>query len=159
MPKPAIGPSRLSQILQKLQSDPKPVLRSSLKKLKLTYAVRNDHFGARHFVKEELPRIRYVNPTIAIEVDKFPKTEADTWQSSLVMEFEDGSKKSFTMDNKWSSAIFTNVMDAAGTQAWDRWKADRKAAHLPIVDGPPNARSPPPPSQTRKGSGAAAVLP
>ena len=118
MPKPSLGPSRLSQILQKLKAEPKPVLAPSLRSLKLTYAKRNDHFGARcvrrsssgdrvafgmyghsdalydisvgnyrHFVKEELPRIQYVNPTIAIEVNKVPKIEADTWQSGLYMEF------------------------------------------------------------------------
>ena len=117
MPKPSLGPSRLSQILQKLKVDPKPVLAPSLRSLKLTYAKRNDHFGARyvrrsssglvafdlyghsdelydisvgnyrHFVRDELPRIQYANPTIAIEVNTVPKIEADTWQSSLYMEF------------------------------------------------------------------------
>ena len=38
-------------------------------------------------MKDELPRIQYVNPTIAIEVKRFPKAEEDTWQSSLLMEF------------------------------------------------------------------------
>jgi len=47
MPKPPLGPSRLSQILQKLKADPKPVLTPSLRSLKLTYAPRNNHFGAR----------------------------------------------------------------------------------------------------------------
>ena len=115
MPKPPIGLSRLSQILQKLKSDLKPALPPSLRSLKLTYAKRNDHFGARcvrhsfndsttfephpdalyvtfvencrHFVKEELPRIRYANPALAIEVSKVPKSQEDTWQSSLIMEF------------------------------------------------------------------------
>ena len=41
----------------------------------------------RYFVKEELPGIRYANPKMAIEVDRFPKDKADTWQSSLLMEF------------------------------------------------------------------------
>ena len=41
----------------------------------------------RRFVKEELPKIQYANPTLTIEVDKFPKAVADTWQSSLLMEF------------------------------------------------------------------------
>ncbi|KAF9649969.1 hypothetical protein BDM02DRAFT_3165853 [Thelephora ganbajun] len=157
MQKPPPGPSRLSQIFKKLNADPKPILTPSLRSLKLTYAARNDHFGARHFVKEELPRIQYINPTIGIEVSKIPKAEADTWQSSLLMEFEDGSKKSFTMDGKWSSTIFADVMDAAGTPAWDKWKADRKAAKLPIVDGPPKVHKSP--SSTMKKSGAAAVLP
>ena len=43
----------------------------------------------RHFVKDELPRIQYANPKIAIEVNKVPKIEADTWQFSLYMEFGD----------------------------------------------------------------------
>jgi len=38
-------------------------------------------------VKEELPKIQYANPMIAIEVNKVPKIEADTWQSGLYMEF------------------------------------------------------------------------
>ena len=115
MPKPPIGPSRLSQVLQKLKADPKPALSPSLRSLKLTYARRNDHFGARcvrrsfkdstifkpvsdvlydtsvgncrHFVKDELPRIQYANPALAIEVSKVPKPKEDTWQSSLIMEF------------------------------------------------------------------------
>jgi len=115
MPKPPLGPSRLSQILKKLKADPKPVLTPSLKSLKLTYAIRNEHFGARyvrhfpniapnlhaypnalrgvlvennrHFVKDELPRIQYANPTIAIEVNRIPKAKEDTWQSSVSMEF------------------------------------------------------------------------
>ena len=63
------------------------------------------------------------------------------------------------MDNKLSAAIFVKVMDAAGTPAWDKWKAARKAANLPVVDGldPPEQRSLPSP-MTKK-TGAAAVLP
>jgi len=45
--------------------------------------------NSRHFVKDELPRIQYTNPTIAIEVSKIPKAEEDTWQSSLSMEFRE----------------------------------------------------------------------
>lgn len=72
---------------------------------------------------------------------------------------DDGSKKTFTMDGKWSTTIFADLMDAAGTPAWDKWKADRKAAKLPIVDSPPKSRNPSPPLQTTKKTGAAAVLP
>lgn len=70
---------------------------------------------------------------------------------------EDGSKKSFTMDGKRSGDIFTEVMDAAGTPAWDKWKAERIAANLPIVDDPPEgfARK----SQNTRKTGASAVLP
>ena len=126
-------------------------------------------------MKDELPRIQYANPRIAIEVNRIPKAKEDTWQSSMSMEFgkflwpsryrfaenfpDDGSKKTFTMDGKWSSTIFADVMDAAGTPAWDKWKATRKAAKLPIVDSPPKAREPSLPQSTTKKTGAAAVLP
>ena len=72
---------------------------------------------------------------------------------------EDGSKKTFTMDSKWSSTIFADVMDAAGTPVWDKWKADRNAAKLPIVGGPPKSHEPsPPPLTMTKKTGAASVL-
>ena len=41
------------------------------------------------------------------------------------------------MDGKWSSTILTDLMDAAGTPAWNKWKADRKTAGLPVVDSLP----------------------
>ena len=72
---------------------------------------------------------------------------------------EDGSRKSFTMDDKWSSTIFTDLMDAAGTPAWDKWKADRKTAKLPVFNGPPELRKPPSSPPITKKTGAAAVLP
>ena len=43
----------------------------------------------RHFMREDLPRIRYANPAITIEIQKIPKSKADTWQSSLSMEFSE----------------------------------------------------------------------
>lgn len=47
MSTPPVHISRLSKIIQKLRADPKPVLTPSLKSLRLIYAARNDHFGAR----------------------------------------------------------------------------------------------------------------
>lgn len=41
----------------------------------------------RHFVKEDLPRIRYANPAIDIQVNRLPKSREDTWQPEMVMEF------------------------------------------------------------------------
>lgn len=40
----------------------------------------------RHFVKEDLPRIRYANPTIDIEVNKPLKTKEETWRPEMVVE-------------------------------------------------------------------------
>ena len=45
-PKFIPGPSRLSGILANLNKEPRPFLHN-LKGLKLKYAFRNDHFGAR----------------------------------------------------------------------------------------------------------------
>ena len=46
-PKTIPGPSRLSRILAHLMQEPRPFL-PNLKSLQLTYAYRNDHFGARY---------------------------------------------------------------------------------------------------------------
>ena len=40
----------------------------------------------RHFVKEDLPRIRYANPAIEIEVNKLPKAKEETWKPEMVVE-------------------------------------------------------------------------
>jgi hypothetical protein len=40
------GPSRLSGILSSLRQEPRPAL-SAVKRLTLSYAAKNDHFGAR----------------------------------------------------------------------------------------------------------------
>jgi hypothetical protein len=40
------GPSRLSGIIANLNKEPRPVL-SAVKRLSLSYAAKNDHFGAR----------------------------------------------------------------------------------------------------------------
>lgn len=50
LPNMARGPAdpvRLRTILQHLRREPRPIL-PAVKYLKLTYAVRNDHFGARY---------------------------------------------------------------------------------------------------------------
>ncbi|KAF8266636.1 hypothetical protein EI94DRAFT_1802830 [Lactarius quietus] len=155
MPKPLPGPSRLSKILQNLNRAPRPTL-VGVKSIALTLAQRNDHFGARHFLKEEMPRIRYANPKIDIQVNKLPKTKEEAWKPELVLEFSDGRKQVFDIHNKWSSGIFEEVMESAGGNSWTRWKTERMENGLPAVDGPPQNYTPPTP---RPETGAAAVLP
>jgi len=155
MPKPLPGPSRLSQILQNLNKAPRATL-VGVKSITLTLAQRNDHFGARHFLKENLPRIRYANPKIDIQVNKLVKIKEETWQPELVLDFSDGRKQSFNLSNKWSSTIFQELMDTAGGNSWTRWKTERAEAGLPIVDGQSEDHIS---TRPRPTTGAAAVLP
>ncbi|KAF9915090.1 hypothetical protein BX616_006917 [Lobosporangium transversale] len=45
-------------------------LRSDVKKVTLMFSRKSDNAGARYFLRENLPRIQYNNPTIQIEVKK-----------------------------------------------------------------------------------------
>ncbi|OJT12885.1 hypothetical protein TRAPUB_10582 [Trametes pubescens] len=148
-PKTIPGPSRLSGILARLNQDPKPHL-PNLKSLRLTYAFRNDHFGARHFVKEELPRIRYVNPAVDIQIDKRLKTKEEVWKPEMVIELKNGTTHKLDMDGKWSSTIFNELLDLSAGPWWQKYKRERAAAG--------ESATPPPPVQRAK-TGAAAVLP
>lgn len=40
-----------------------------------------------HFLKEDLPRIRYANPKVDIQVNKLVKIKEETWQPELVLDF------------------------------------------------------------------------
>ncbi|TFY77152.1 hypothetical protein EWM64_g6859 [Hericium alpestre] len=157
--KAVLGPSRLSQILLNLNKSPKPQL-SGVKSLRLTLALKNDHFGARHFVKEDLPRIQYANTNVSIHVDKRAKTKEESWNPEMVLEFRNGDTKSIDLANKWSANIFQELMDTAGGSSWTRWKNERQAAGLPILEGMRENASPfarTSPDHSKKG--AAAVLP
>lgn len=98
------GPVRLAKLLSHLNASPKLSL-SGLKKLKLSYAFGNDHFGARsvltfsiritnfqypphsHFVRENLPKIRFDNPNLDIEVERMKKTAEERWRPEMELEF------------------------------------------------------------------------
>lgn len=45
-----------------------------------------DDERGRHFVKNDLPKIRYLNPMLNIEVDKPPKTPEETWKPEMTVE-------------------------------------------------------------------------
>ncbi|KAI0809123.1 hypothetical protein BC629DRAFT_1590205 [Irpex lacteus] len=161
---PVGPPSRLSKVLESLKSGHQPQL-ADVRSLRLKYAFRNDHWGARHFVKNDLPKIRYLNPRLDIEVDKPPKTPEETWKPEMVVELSDGTKRTIDLDQKWSSAIYEELMEIGGGSSWEQWKEERKAAGLPVVDIPvPKANSQTPgasipfrPNPFK--TGAAAVLP
>ncbi|THH04800.1 hypothetical protein EW145_g5263 [Phellinidium pouzarii] len=128
------GPSSLSQILKRLHTLPTPVLAPSVKKLKLTLAAKNDHFGARsvsevrHFVKEDMPRIKYWNPDLEVLVNKLPRTKPDAMKAVMLLEYKNGKTRSMDVSSKWSTAILEELMDAAGGERWRQHKEEQLSA-------------------------------
>lgn len=43
----------------------------------------------RHFVKEDLPRIRYANPDLNIKVTKLRKTPEERWDPEMQVELRE----------------------------------------------------------------------
>ncbi|VDC07023.1 unnamed protein product [Peniophora sp. CBMAI 1063] len=142
------GPSHLTRVLQNLRREPRPAL-PRLRALRLTLAARNDHFAARHFVKEELPRIRYANPRLEITVEKKEKKEGEAWPATIELAYADGATETHALTESWSTDILTRVLDAGAGDGWKRWKETRAAQGLPPLDPP--VVQPPPPPKTKYG--------
>ncbi|KAG5337488.1 hypothetical protein C0989_009524 [Termitomyces sp. Mn162] len=138
MPKPS--PSYLAKVLVKLNALPKLHL-TQLKSIKLSLAFRNDHFGARHFVKEQLPRIRWANPDLDIQVEKWRKTKQEAWRPEMELEFADGTQKTIDMHEKWSTTILKELMEVAGGEPWKKWEQEARASGQPVVPGEENERN------------------
>ncbi|KAL0576882.1 hypothetical protein V5O48_005089 [Marasmius crinis-equi] len=141
--KAPVGPSRLSKILTQLKSSPKLSL-FGIRSLRLSYAYRNDHWGARHFAKEQLPKLRYANPALKIEVEKVLKRPEEQWRPEIELQLEDGSRKTIDMHNKWSTSIVKELMELAGGDPWRRWKATASKNGQPLVPGEEYERPTPP---------------
>ncbi|KAJ7650578.1 hypothetical protein FB45DRAFT_997452 [Roridomyces roridus] len=131
--KPA-GPSPLAQLVTHLRAPPRLTL-PHITSLRLTLAARNDHFGARHFLKEQLPRIRFANPNLDIHVRKFSKRPKDEWRPELQVSFDDGKTQTLNLHGKWSTAILRELMDSSGSPSWARWKAEVARTGVPLVAG------------------------
>ena len=116
-------------------------------------------------MKEDLPRIRYANPSINVYVDKKPKTKEETWNPEMVVELraqltlshssflfnvpaDNGGVHRLNMGGKWSTTIFSELMDVSAGPWWRKWKAS--------MPPPPTIEPAPKPRAT---TGAAAVLP
>ncbi|KAJ7726065.1 hypothetical protein DFH07DRAFT_853329 [Mycena maculata] len=140
------GPSRLAQLVAHLRAPPKLIL-PSITALRITLAARNDHFGARHFLKEQLPRIRFANPNLEINVRKMTKKPRDDWRPELQISFRDGKTETLNLHGKWSTAIVRELMENAGSAAWVRWKAEAARAGLPLVPGEEHEKSELPPME------------
>ncbi|KII94449.1 hypothetical protein PLICRDRAFT_101265 [Plicaturopsis crispa FD-325 SS-3] len=129
------GPSRLSTILQQLDSPPKLKL-LRLKSLKLKYSPNYDHFGARRFVKDELPKIQWANPNVGIEIERKRWSKEDPWRPEIRLTYDNGNEQVVDMGMKRSSAILKELMDAAGDSEWKRWHADSVAQGHASVTSP-----------------------
>ncbi|PFH48213.1 hypothetical protein AMATHDRAFT_150434 [Amanita thiersii Skay4041] len=143
-----IGPSKLTQVLTGLNESPKLSL-NSLTSLRVSYAFRNDHFGARqvyplffsypsHFVNDHLPRIRWANPNLDIQIERVRKTPQEAWRPELEVGFANGTVRRVDMHQKWSTSILKELMDMAGGDAWKEWKVKARASGQPIVPGEEN---------------------
>ena len=56
--------------------------------------------------------------------------------NSIFRTVGDGSTQSLDVDGKWSSTIFTELMELGGGPRWEEWKKQRTEAGLPLVDIP-----------------------
>ncbi|KAJ7903731.1 hypothetical protein B0H14DRAFT_2666141 [Mycena olivaceomarginata] len=128
------GPSDLSRLVAHLRAAPKLAL-PSITSLRLTLAARNDHFGARHFLKEQLPRIRFANPDLDIQVRKMNKRPEDEWRPELQVSFRDGETQTLNLYGKLSSAIVRELMDSVASPSWERWKSEAARTGVPLVPG------------------------
>ncbi|KAG6829900.1 hypothetical protein H0H92_003033 [Tricholoma furcatifolium] len=133
------SPTHLGKVLAHLKAEPRLSLHN-IKSIKLSLAFRNDHFGARHFVKEQLPRIQYANPNLNIQVEKWKKTKKDAWRPEMELELENGEQKIINMHEKWSTTILKELMEVAGGEPWAKWKLEATAAGIPVVPGEENER-------------------
>ncbi|TFK28348.1 hypothetical protein FA15DRAFT_665310 [Coprinopsis marcescibilis] len=139
----AQAPSKLSKILTHLNASPRLQL-EGVKSLRMSYAFRNDHFGARHFAKEQLPRIRWANPSLDIQVEKAKKLVTEEWSPELEIEFTNGTQKTLSLSDKWSTTIVAELMELAGGAPWKLHKAESRISGAPLVPGEESAPKPRP---------------
>ncbi|KAG8739293.1 hypothetical protein FRC12_016376 [Ceratobasidium sp. 428] len=108
----------IGKSLAYLLKQPIPYLRPNVKCLTLKLAPRNGHWGARHFLKDDLPRIAYSNPHVTYRVSKCqPLTIERPWAPSLQLEFNDGTKHDVEVDGRLSGDIMKEVLRVAGGSA------------------------------------------
>ncbi|KAF8981294.1 hypothetical protein BGZ46_003009 [Entomortierella lignicola] len=63
--------SRISSVVNDLRNGLGAIrLRPDVKKVTLTFSGKSDNAGPRYFIRENMPRIQYNNPTIQFEVKK-----------------------------------------------------------------------------------------
>ncbi|KAB5592998.1 hypothetical protein CTheo_3552 [Ceratobasidium theobromae] len=111
----------IGKVLLDLNKQPLPHFKPEVKTLKLDLAPRNGHWGARHFLKEDLPRIAYANPGVKYQVSKFRQlTLENPWKPTLQLEFANGKKYSIEIHEKRSEDIMKELMRIAGVSKPER---------------------------------------
>jgi len=128
------GIVRLQKLITHLKAPPKLVL-TGVKSLRLSLAYKNDHFGARHFLKENLPRIRFANPNLDIQVQQARKTVKEQWRPEMELELEDGRIQTLDLQDKWSTTILKELMDLAGGNPWKQHVEEATKAGMPVIPG------------------------
>lgn len=148
MIKRPLPPSHLFKVLQNLNTGPRLALDRSLRTIRLRIA-KGEHVGARHFVKEELPRIRWANPALDIQVVKAGTAQAQTREGqgeqqdvmrkvvrpTMEVEYENGIIKTIDMSHKWSTTITKELMGVAGGDAWKAYRTAALKAGHPLLPG------------------------
>ncbi|KAI9317542.1 hypothetical protein BX666DRAFT_2026818 [Dichotomocladium elegans] len=101
------------EIVAKLQSGPgAQKLSPQVSKVSLTYAFKGktECAGAKHFLNENLPRMKYNNPHVEFEVVQ----SADPATKPVVtVHFGERGAKSFAVPNMHTDAICDKVFQAA----------------------------------------------
>lgn len=146
MIKRPLPPSHLFKVLQNLNTGPRLALDRNLRAIRLRM-VKDEHVGARHFVKEELPRIRWTNPALDIQVVKVgartrerqgeqqDEVMKEVVRPTMEVEYENGTIKTIDMSNKWSTTITKELMDIAGGDAWKAYRTAALKAGHPLLPG------------------------
>ncbi|KAG9100592.1 hypothetical protein FRC06_003927 [Ceratobasidium sp. 370] len=118
----------IGRAMAHLLKQPIPYLLPNVKSLTLELAPKNGHWGARHFLKDDLPRIAYSNPHVTYRVSKCrPLTTERPWAPVLQLEFDDGTKRDVEVDGKLSGDIMKEIMRVAGGSAPGKQTAPSEA--------------------------------
>ncbi|KAL1659165.1 hypothetical protein EV121DRAFT_264230 [Schizophyllum commune] len=126
------GPSKLSKVLEHLKAAPRLQL-SGVSRISLVHAYRNDHWGARLFTERDLPRIRYANDALRIEVERHGKAKNEFWRPQMTVELENGTTQTLELSKKSASDILSELMSLAGGPAWTKWVEEcQEAGREPI---------------------------
>lgn len=132
----------LTQKLERMRNGPASIaLPPGLRALELTFAMRNKDYGARKFLKYDVPSLVYANPALQIKQNRPERVENPT----LVMQFDNGSTRTMSLKMKNSDLIreeFKELVRAAFATP-----AAGPSTSSPPSPSPSTASSPAPPEQ------------